>query len=99
MEVSRLRVELELQLLSTATATQILSHVYDLHHRSRQHQILNPLSKARDQTQVLKLTSSWILVGFATVEPWKELPGKAVVLSHNNEAPRYTEIMQFTPEM
>ena len=36
--------------LHTATATPDLSHVCDLHHSSQQSQILNPLSKARDQT-------------------------------------------------
>ena len=30
-----------------------LSHVCDLHHSSEQHQILNPLRKARGQTYVL----------------------------------------------
>ena len=52
MEVPRLRVESELQLLAytTATETQDLSLVGDLHHSLRQHQILNPLSKARDRT-------------------------------------------------
>ena len=55
MEVPRLGVELELQLLaySTATAMQDPSHVYDLHHSSRQHWILNPLIKVRNQTCVL----------------------------------------------
>ena len=55
MEVLRLGLELELQLLAytTATATQDLSHVCDLHHRSWQRWILNPLSKARDRTHVL----------------------------------------------
>ena len=38
---------------ATATATPDLSHVYDLHHSSQQHQMLNPLSKARDGTCVL----------------------------------------------
>ena len=49
MEVLRLGVESELQLLAytTATATPDLSHVWDLHHSSRQRQILNPLSEAR----------------------------------------------------
>ena len=49
-------VELELQLLAYTTATAIpdLSRIYDLHHSSGQHQILNPLSKARDQTCMLK---------------------------------------------
>ena len=61
MEVPRLEVELELQLLAytTATATQDLSHVCDLHRSSWQHQILNPLSEARDQTRNL-MVPSWI---------------------------------------
>ena len=52
MKVPRLRIKSELQLLaySTATATQDPSHIWDLHHSSWQRQILNPLSKARDQT-------------------------------------------------
>ena len=52
MEVPRLGVQLELQLLAytTATATPGLSRVCDLHHSSQEPQILNPLSKARDQT-------------------------------------------------
>ena len=55
MEVSRLRVKLELQLpaYTTATAMQDLSHICDLHHSSRQRQILNPVIEDRDQTQVL----------------------------------------------
>jgi len=50
MEVLGLGVKLELQLLAytTATATQDLSHIFDLYHSSRQHWILNPLSGARD---------------------------------------------------
>ena len=61
MEVPRLGIELELQLLAytTATATEDLSHVCDLHHSSRQHQILNPLSEAKDQTCVL-MDTIWI---------------------------------------
>ena len=52
MEVPRLGVELELELLAytTDTAMQDLSHVCDLYHSSQQHQILNPLSEAKDQT-------------------------------------------------
>ena len=38
---------------ATATATLYLSHVCDLHHQSRQQQILNSLSEARDRTRVL----------------------------------------------
>ena len=59
MEVRRLGVESELQLLAypTATATQDPSHVCDLHHSSWQCQILNPLSEARDHTHTLMDTS------------------------------------------
>ena len=48
---SQARGQLELQLLTyaTATATQDPSHVCNLHHSSQQHQVLNPLSEARDQ--------------------------------------------------
>ena len=54
MEVLRLRVELELQLLAytTATAMPDPSLVYDLHHSSQQSRILNPQSEVRDQTHV-----------------------------------------------
>ena len=59
MEVPRLGVKLELQLLAytSATAMQDPSHVCDLHHSSRQHQILSPWSKARDRTCNLMVTS------------------------------------------
>ena len=52
MEVPRLGVYSELQLLAsaTATATQDPSCICDLYHSSRQCQILNPLSEARDGT-------------------------------------------------
>ena len=61
MEVPKLGVESELQLLAytTATAMQDPSQVCDLQHSSRQCQILDPLSEARDEPM-----SSWILVGF-----------------------------------
>ena len=59
MKVPKLGVKLELQLAAyaSATATQDLSRVCVLHHRSRQLQILNPLSEARDQTCILLDTS------------------------------------------
>ena len=59
MEVPRPGVESEIQLLAYTTAkeTQDLSHVWDLHHSSQQHWILNPLSKARNQTCILMGTS------------------------------------------
>ena len=57
MEIPRLGVELDLKLsayaTAAATATQDLSCVCDLHHRSWQHWILNSLSEARNQTRVL----------------------------------------------
>jgi len=55
MEVPRLEVKWELQLpaCATATAMQDLSCVCGLHHSSRQHRILDPPSKARDQTRIL----------------------------------------------
>ncbi len=50
MEVPRLGVRSELQLLAyaTARATPDLSHIWDLHHSSWQYWILNPMSEARD---------------------------------------------------
>ena len=60
MEVPRLGVESELQLLAyytTATAMQDPCHICDLYHSSHKSQILNPLSEARDQTHILKGTS------------------------------------------
>ena len=50
MEVPRLGVKLELQLLAytTATAKPDLSHVCNLNHTSQQCWILNPLREARD---------------------------------------------------
>ena len=61
MEVPRLGVESELQspAYGRATATWDLSCVCDLHHSSRQRQILNPLSEARDQSHIL-MDASWV---------------------------------------
>ena len=60
VEVPRLGVESELQLLAstTATAMQDLSCVCNLHRSSQQCQILNPQSEARDRTCVL-MDTSW----------------------------------------
>ena len=62
MEVPRSGVESELQLpaSTTATATPDPSHVCDLHHSSRQRQILNP----RGQGSNPQPTTSWFLVRF-----------------------------------
>ena len=61
MEVLRLGVKSELQLpaYTTATATRDLSRFCNLYHSFWQCWILNPLSGARDQTQVL-MAASWI---------------------------------------
>ena len=58
-----LGVKLKLQLMTytaaTATAVPDLSSVYDLHHSAWQCQILNPVSRPRDRTCILKDTS-WV---------------------------------------
>ena len=61
MEVCRLEVESELQLLAytTATATRDLSWICNLHRSSRQCQILNPPSRPGMEPE-----PSWILDGF-----------------------------------
>ena len=65
MEVPRLGVKSELQLLAytRATATRDLSWICDLHHS----QILNPLREARDWTCILMGTSQihfhWAMMG------------------------------------
>jgi len=66
VQVPRLGVKLELQLLdyTTATATQDPSPACDLYYSSWQCQIPDPLSKARDQTHILMDT-----VGFVSAEP------------------------------
>ena len=55
MEVPRLRTELELQLptYTAGTATPDPSRICDLLRSLQQHQILNPLREARDQTHIL----------------------------------------------
>ena len=69
MEVPRLVVQLELQFpaYATATATRDLSCICHLHHSSRQHWILNPLSPARDWTHILMDTRQicyhWAIMG------------------------------------
>ena len=59
MEVPRLGVQSELQLsaYTTATATQDLSRICNLHLSSRQCQNINPLNKARDGTLNLTVPS------------------------------------------
>ena len=59
MEVLGLGVELELQLPAYTTAREDPSRVFDLHHSSWQHQILSPLSEARDRIRIL-MDTSWV---------------------------------------
>ena len=58
-------MELQLPAYTTAIATSDLSRVCDLHHGSRQRQILNPLREARDRTRSL-MVPSWIRFHCAT---------------------------------
>ena len=55
MEVPKLGMESELQLLAYTTATAIpnLSHICILQHSAGQCWILDPLSEAKDQTSIL----------------------------------------------
>ena len=71
MEVSRLGVYLELQLpaYATGTATPDLSCICDLHHSSRQRQILNLLSEVRDRTRNLMVPSRILFRCAATGTP------------------------------
>ena len=56
---SQARGQIQLPAHARATAIQDPSHVCNLHHSSRQCWILNPLSEARDQTQIL-VDASWV---------------------------------------
>ena len=58
MEVPRLGVKLELQLqaYTIAMVKPDPSNICDIHHSLQQHQVLNPLSKARDRTSILRET-------------------------------------------
>ena len=68
VEVPRLGVTSDVQLLAytTATTTLDLSQIWDLQHSSWQHQILNPPSEARDWTCIL-MDTSWICFHWATL--------------------------------
>ena len=75
MEVPRLGVKLELQLLAyaIATATRDLSCICNLYHSSWQLWIPVPLSKAR---------ASWVLVGFVSAMPQWEFFSHVLFLLH-----------------
>ena len=72
MEVRRLGVESELQLLAYATAIAMPDprHVCDLHRNSQQHRILNPPSEARGRTYILTDT-----IRYVSPEPQQEFMG------------------------
>ena len=72
MEGPRLggKSELYLPAHTTATASPDLSQICDLHHSSRQCQIFNPLSKARDQTRNLMVASQICFCCTTTGTPW-----------------------------
>ena len=76
VEIPRLGVKSVLQLpaYTTATAMRDPSRICDLHHSSRQHWILNPLSKARDWTCILMYTSQihfhWATIGTPRFLSW-----------------------------
>jgi len=61
---------------TTATATEDPSRVCNLHHSSQQHQILKPLSKARDRTHIL-MDTTWI----SSTAPQQE-PHRLLILVH-----------------
>ena len=71
MDVPRLGVEPELQLLAytTTIAMQDASHICNLHHSSQQRQIFNPLIKAG-----IEPAYSWILDGFVIPDLWQKFP-------------------------
>ena len=79
MEVPRLGVKLELQVLThtTVTATPGPRGVCDLHHSSWQCWILNSLSEVG-----IKPATSWILVGLITAVPRQELPSQLLSNLH-----------------
>ena len=56
MEIPRLGVELELQMLAYATATA-MRDLSNLYHSSKQLRIPSPLSEARDWTHIFMVTS------------------------------------------
>ena len=85
MEVPRLGVQSELQLLAyaKATATLDLTHVWKLHHSSGQGQILNPVNKARDQTRILMELSRFVNCWATTRTPTLDIVKKILYSSGN----------------
>ena len=73
MEVPKLGVKSEQHLLvyTTATATQDLSRIFNLHHRSEQCQIPNPLGEARGGIHILMDTGQTPFHCATTGTPWQ----------------------------
>ena len=86
LEVPRLRVELELQLVTCATTKLDPSCVCNLHHSSGPHWILNPLSGAIDQTHVLMDTTQvhyhWATTGTLSLVSIAYLPSVCLLCWH-----------------
>ena len=79
MEIPRIGVQSELHVPAYATATATLdpSYICNLHHRSQQRWIFNPLSKAKDRTLVL-MDPSWVCYLWAT----KGTPEDQILTDH-----------------
>ena len=90
MEVPRLRVKSKLQLPAYATAADTgmtdLSLVCDLHHSSQPCKILNPLSRAKDQTRII-MDTSWVCYCWAIMGAtyFFSFLGSVAFLYSNNE--------------
>ena len=91
MKVPRLGIKSKLQLpaSTTATAMKDLSHVCDLHHSSRQRQLLNPLSEARDRTLIL-MDTSWV---------YNLLSHKGTSFNFNSSQPACFEHLLYVPTL
>ena len=83
--------ELEPQAYARATATSDPSHVCDLHHSSWQRWILNPLSKARDQTLICRDTSRvhyyWAKTGTQITFSFNTCPHSTPATTHKIMSP------------
>ena len=99
--------EMLLQACTTAIAIQDTSHICGLHHSSQQCQILNPLSKARDGTQVLMDTwgslplshngNSWKMPFFNLLSQILYTSALEVLVAYNFHLCHGSRIMKGTP--
>ena len=91
-EVPRLGIKSELRLPASTTATVTQDPSLNLHHSSRQRQILNPLSEAGDRTRNL-MVPSWICFRCATTGTprsgfkWPAGPSRLCAHRHCNVTP------------